>query len=179
MLCEVHDAPQLFEFEDIAHSGHLLMKQVDLTPPQKGKGKKKTKKEDEFQVEYFILLSTKHLVHFKPNTGFVDPFKKTINGKSIDLMSATVKLADDEDSNIFEIKTGRHLYLLQPKNETGGGKGDDKETFADQWVDKITEVMLATDADEEEAADENRDYGDFLTGYNDVKPTESADPLGA
>ena len=33
-------------------------------------------------VRYFILLNSKHLVHFQPTTGFVDPFKKTISGKA-------------------------------------------------------------------------------------------------
>ena len=40
-----------------------------------------SKKKEDWQMEYFILLTTKHIVHFQPNTGFVDPFKKTISGK--------------------------------------------------------------------------------------------------
>lgn len=46
-------------------------------------------------MEYVILLRTKHIVHFQPNTGFVDPFKKTISGKSIDLMAAHVGVPEE------------------------------------------------------------------------------------
>ena len=91
--------------------------QVDLVPSTK---KKKKKKEEEFVEEYFILLNSKHLVHFQPTTGFVDPFKKTISGKAIDLLHSSVKMSDGEadkdlDLNQFEITTGRCLYLLKPK----------------------------------------------------------------
>jgi len=172
LIDEVTDAPQLFEFEDIAHSGHLQMKQIELVET-----KKKKKKKDEWQTEYFILLTTKHLIHFKPNTGFVDPFKKTISGKAIDLMQAKVALyegpeqgatnkdgtiADDE---IFEIRTPRHLYLLQPR-------GDDSSTpiSATGWVERITEVMLAADEDDDMPSGQDRDYNDFISGYNEVVP---------
>jgi len=129
----------------IAH--HLVGISQELVGDPKKKGKKK--KEDEWQLEYFILLSSKHLVHFKPNTGFVDPFKKTINGKSIDLMTATVQMSNEpgpdaierkkdeggDVANVFEIRTKRHLYLLQPREDANS---------ANAWVDKITEVMLDT-----------------------------------
>ena len=105
LMEEITDAPQLFEYEDIVHSGHCLMKVrvslrgaslernassqpqpaplsvargpaqvVDVVPPKPGQ--KKKKKRDEWELEYFILLNTKHVVHFQPNTGMVDPFKK-------------------------------------------------------------------------------------------------------
>jgi len=172
------DAPQLFEYDDIAHSGHLLMKVVELVPQPK---KKRGKKKDEWQMEYFILLNTKHIVHFQPNTGFVDPFKKTISGKSIDLMSAHVGMPDDPatvdpipaalsegvdvgEGNIFEIKTARSKYLLCPK-----------ESSAEAWVEKITEVMLALDEGEEDVMEsaDTRDYNDFIAGYSDVKPDDA------
>lgn len=164
---EVTDGPQLFEYEDIAHSGHLMVKQVDLVPSTK---KKKKKKEEEFVEEYFILLNSKHLVHFQPTTGFVDPFKKTISGKAIDLLHSSVKMSDGEadkdlDLNQFEITTGRCLYLLKPK---------DGESSAAGWVEKITETMLAVaegDTDHiHNAAD--RDYGTALQGYTNVKPDD-------
>jgi hypothetical protein len=196
---EVTDAPQLFEYEDIAHSGHLMVKQVEraaayqpnpnparsrassrhschdhlrrsrplqveLVPSIK---KNKKKKKEEFVEEYFILLNSKHLVHFQPTTGFVDPFKKTISGKAIDLMHASVKMTDSADTeNQFEVTTGRYLYLLKPKDE---------EASAEGWVEKITEIMLAVadgpDIDHvHNAAD--RDYGTALQGYHDVKPED-------
>ena len=40
-------------------------------------------------TRYFILLNSKHLVHFQPTTGFVDPFKKTISGKARRLLITT------------------------------------------------------------------------------------------
>jgi len=182
LVDELTDAPQMFEYDDIAHSGHLLMKVVDLVAQAK---KKKNRKGNEWQMEYFILLHTKHIVHFQPNTGFVDPFKKTISGKSIDLMSAQVRMPDEgtriepipaslaegvdaSDINIFEIRTARHRYLLCPKEST-----------AEAWVEKITEVMLEQEGEDEA---QTRDYDDFLTGYNDVKPNDqsaAAGPLDA
>uniref|UniRef100_A0A7S3BMF8 Signal peptidase complex subunit 1 n=1 Tax=Haptolina ericina TaxID=156174 RepID=A0A7S3BMF8_9EUKA len=143
--------------------------------------KKKKKKKDEWQMEYFILLQTKHIVHFQPNTGFVDPFKKTISGKSIDLMSAEVGMPEDpsavskippdlapgvdtSEDNIFEIRTARQVIQLCPK-----------ETTAEAWLEKITEVMLALDEGEEDVMDaaESRDYGAAMAGYYDVKPDEA------
>ena len=169
------DAPQLFEYEDIAHSGHLMVKQVELVPS----AKKKKKKKDEFVEEYFILLNSKHLVHFQPTTGFVDPFKKTISGKAIDLLHSSVKMSEAEggeagaearggaeaELNQFEITTGRYLYLLKPK---------DGESSAAGWVEKITETMLAV---EEGGTDHvhnaaDRDYGAALQGYSNVKPDD-------
>ena len=163
---EVTDAPQLFEYDDIAHSGHLMVKQVDLVPNKK-KDAKKNKKKDEFVEEYFILLNSKHLVHFQPTSGFVDPFKKTISGKAIDLMHASVKMSDEGDENAFEITTGRSLYQLRPKDEADSAMA---------WVEKITETMLASD-DMGQAVDHvhnaaDRDYGTALQGYSDVKPED-------
>ena len=179
LIDEITDAPQLFEYDDIAHSGHMLVKVADLVEPPKGKKKKKA---DEWQLEYFILLQTKHIVHFQPNTGFVDPFKKTISGKAIDLMQAQVAQVDDElevvdipaalregfvDDQLadgFEIRTARQVYQLRPK-----------ESSAEAWVEHITEVMFQSneEVDEEEA----RDYNDHLVGYNDV--VASNDPESA
>ena len=175
LMDEITDAPQLFEYDDIAHSGHLLMKVVDLVTPPPGKEKKsKKKKEPEWQLEYFILLNTKHVVHFQPNTGFVDPFEKRIRGKAIDLMQAQVALSEDDVtvevpeplregfvddalSDGFEIRTARHLYVLRPK-----------ESSAEAWVERITEVMFDDMDGEVPPDDETRDYGDFLIGYNSV-----------
>ena len=172
LMDEITDAPQLFEYEDIAHSGHLLMKVVDLVPPKPGS--KKKKKKEEWELEYFILLNTKHVVHFQPNTGMVDPFKKTIKGKAIDLMQATIAQSAEEEvvdippallegfsvdalTDGFEIRTARQSYMLKPK-----------ESSAEAWIEAITEVMF-DDGGEEPAQDEAlRDYGDFLTGYNEV-----------
>lgn len=151
------------------------MKVVDLMPATTAAAKKKKKKKEEWQLEYFILLHTRHVVHFQPNTGFVDPFKKTISGKAIDLMQAQVGMGDGAPETVdippsllegfaveeledgFEIRTARHLYVLKPK-----------ESSAENWVEAITEVMF--DADEGEIAndEEVRQYGDFLVGYNDV-----------
>ena len=153
------------------------MKVVDLVPPKPGskaaKGAKK--KKDEWQLEYFILLNTKHIVHFQPNTGFVDPFTKKISGKAIDLMQAQVAMAeegtaeeipaaltegfvDDALADGFEIRTARQLYILRPK-----------ESSAEAWVETITEVMFDNADDEIPPDDETRDYNDFLIGYNDVQ----------
>ena len=156
----------MFEYDDIAHSGHLLMKQVELVPSKKGK---KAKKKEEWTLEYFILLHSKHLVHFQPTSGFVDPFKKTISGKAIDLMHASVKMSDEGDENAFEITTGRSLYQLRPKDEADSAMA---------WVEKITETMLASD-DMGQAVDHvhnaaDRDYGTALQGYSDVKPEDVA-----
>ena len=176
LLDEITDSPQLFEYDDIAHSGHMLVKVVDLVQPAAKPGKKPPKKrKEEWSLEYFILLNTKHIIHFLPNTGFVDPFKKTISGKAIDLMQAQVGMGDGTPETVdipqsllegfaveeledgFEIRTARHLYVLKPK-----------ESSAENWVEAITEVMF--DADEGEIAndEEVRQYGDFLVGYNDV-----------
>ena len=46
-----------------------------------------------------FMKAVKHLVHFQPTSGFVDPFKKTISGKAIDLMHASVKMSDDGDES--------------------------------------------------------------------------------
>ena len=144
LMDEITDAPQLFEYEDIAHSGHLLMKVVDLVPPKPGSKKKKKKEE----LEYFILLNTKHVVHFQPNTGMVDPFKKTIKGKAIDPMQAMIAQSAEEEvvdippallegfsvdalTDGFEIRTARQLYMLKPK-----------ESSAEAWIEAITEVMF-------------------------------------
>jgi myosin heavy subunit len=175
LMEEITDAPQLFEYDDIAHSGHLLVKVVDLVPPTAKSGKaKKKKKEPEWQLEYFILLSTKHVVHFQPNTGFVDPFEKKIRGKAIDLMQAQVSLSeddmgveipdelkegfvDDKLSDGFEIRTARQLYILRPK-----------ESSAEAWVERITEVMFDDQDGDVPPDDETRDYNDYLVGYNAV-----------
>ena len=163
---EVVDAPQMFEYDDIAHSGHLLMKQVELVPSKKGK---KAKKKEEWTLEYFILLHSKHLVHFQPNTGFVDPFKKTISGKAIDLMQASVAMDDEptegsSELQAFRIKTSRIEYHLKPQDEVGGN--------AEDWVEEITEVMLAAEEGDDDDAD--RDYGAFMGDYNEVVPANEA-----
>ena len=49
LVDEVVDAPQMFEYDDIAHSGHLPMKQVELVPSKKGK------KEEEGGVDARVL----------------------------------------------------------------------------------------------------------------------------
>jgi len=175
LMDEITDAPQLFEYDDIAHSGHLLMKVIDKVEPKAANGKKpKKKKEPEWQLEYFILLATKHVVHFQPNTGFVDPFEKRIRGKAIDLMQAQVSLneedvvteipdalkegfVDDALTDGFEIETARQRYILRPK-----------ESSAEAWVERITEVMFDDVDTEVPPDDETRDYGDFLVGYNGV-----------
>ena len=175
LMEEITDAPQLFEYEDIAHSGHVLMKVIDLVPPKKEGGKKK--KKEEWELEYFILLNTKHVVHFQPNTGMVDPFKKTIKGKAIDLMQATIGTMEEEAVDIpsallegfsvdsltdgFEIRTARQLYQLKPR-----------ESSSEVWIEAISEVMFDDPNQEVAPDDEIRDYNDFLTGYNDV--TEAA-----
>ena len=160
----------------------MLVKVVDLfTPPTKAGKKPAKKKKEEWSLEYFILLNTKHVIHFLPNTGFVDPFKKTISGKAIDLMQAQVGLGDgaaeavdipqsllegfavDSLEDGFEIRTARQLYVLKPK-----------ESSAENWVEAITEVMFENaDADGQVPADDEiRDYDDFLIGYNDVKASD-------
>jgi len=173
LMEEITDAPQLFEYEDIAHSGHLLMKVIDLVPPKPGT--KKKKKKEEWELEYFILLNTKHVVHFQPNTGMVDPFKKTIKGKAIDLMQATIGQSEEEIGEIppelltgfdeaptegFEIRTARQVYRLLPK-----------ETSAEAWIEAITEVMF----DDGDDGGGEQVYDDFLTGYNDVTASNEAD----
>jgi len=182
LMDEITDAPQLFEYDDIAHSGHLLMKVVDLVPPNPKNANKKTKKkkEPEWVLEYFILLNTKHVVHFQPTTGFVDPFEKRIRGKAIDLMQAQVSLSDVEDavdipealregfvddalSDGFEIRTARNLYILRPK-----------ESSAEAWVERITEVMFDDIDGDVPPDDETRDYNDFLIGYNTVTGDDAA-----
>ena len=163
---------QMFEYDDIYHSGHLLVKVINLIDPPKNA--KQKKKKTEWTLEYFILLSTKHIVHFQPNTGFIDPFSKSIKGKAIDLMQAQVQLNEDdaavdipealregfiEDSlsDGFDIVTARHKYILKPK-----------ESSSEVWVEKITEVMFDDVDAEVPPDDETRDYGDYLIGYNDV-----------
>ena len=151
------------------------MKVIDLVPPKKEGGKKK--KKEEWELEYFILLNTKHVVHFQPNTGMVDPFKKTIKGKAIDLMQATIGTMEEEAVDIpaallegfsvdsltdgFEIRTARQLYQLKPR-----------ESSSEVWIEAISEVMFDDPNQEVAPDDEIRDYNDFLTGYNDV--TEAA-----
>lgn len=111
-------------------------------------------------TEYFILLHTKHLVHFKPTTGFVDPFNKTISGKAIDLMQAKVSLSDvDSEEDMFTVTTARVRYQLKPRGEM--------DLSAGGWVEKITQVMLSAGI---EGPEDNRDYTDFLSGYNKVMP---------
>ena len=183
LMDEITDAPQLFEYDDIKYSGHMLVKVVDLfTPPPKAGKKPSKKKKEEWSLEYFILLNTKHMIHFLPNTGFVDPFAKTVSGKSIDLMQAQVSVGDGAGEAVdipsallddfavdaledgFEIRTARHKYILKPK-----------ETSADVWMENITDVMF--DSVEDDANDEEvRDYGDFLVGYNDVVESTEGQP---
>ena len=173
ILDEITDSPQLFEYDDIAHSGHML---VNCT--RRPRGKKASKKKEEWSLEYFILLNTKHIVHFEPTTGFVDPFKKTISGKAIDLMQAQVSLSEEDEtvdipknlledfaveqlSDGFEVLTARHKYVLKPK-----------ESSAEDWVEQITEVMF-DNADEDIPPDDAaRDYDDFLAGNNDIVPSD-------
>jgi len=175
LMDEITDAPQMFEYDDIAHSGHMLMKVIDMVPPKLAPGKTPKKpKKAEWQLEYFILLRTKHVVHFQPNTGFVDPFEKRIRGKAIDLMQAQVTLneedvaveipaalkegfVDDDLSDGFEIQTSRHKYILRPK-----------ESSSEAWVDRITEVMFDEMDETAPPDDATRDYNDFLVGYNGV-----------
>jgi len=175
LMDEITDAPQMFEYDDIAHSGHMLMKVIDMVPPKVAPGKTPKKpKKAEWQLEYFILLRTKHVVHFQPNTGFVDPFEKRIRGKAIDLMQAQVTLneedvaveipaalkegfVDDDLSDGFEIQTSRHKYILRPK-----------ESSSEAWVDRITEVMFDEMDETAPPDDATRDYNDFLVGYNGV-----------
>ena len=176
LMEEITDAPQMFEYDDIAHSGHMLVKVVDNFKPKDGKGKKA--KKEEWRLEYFILLHTKHIVHFEPTTGFVDPFKKTISGKAIDLMQAQVSLSEEDESvdipkNLledfaveqlsdgFEVKTARHNYILKPK-----------ESSAEDWVEQITEVMFDNADDDIPPDDAARDYNDFLAGNNDIVPSD-------
>ena len=135
-------------------------------PSKKGK---KAKKKEEWTLEYFILLHSKHLVHFQPNTGFVDPFKKTISGKAIDLMQASVAMDDEptegsSELQAFRIKTSRIEYHLKPQDEVGGN--------AEDWVEEITEVMLAAEEGDDDDAD--RDYGAFMGDYNEVVPMNEA-----
>lgn len=173
LVDELVDAPQMFEYDDIVFSGHLLMKAVELVPSKK---KKKERKKDEYTLEYFILLKTKHIVHFQPNTGFVDPFTKSISGKAIDLMMSTVKMGEDgvgenldsadEQLRTFEIHTARVVYQLKPRPDIAS------DIDAETWVEQITEVMLSDDHADD--AGEGRDYGDFLEGYNEVKPEDAA-----
>ena len=136
---------------------HLLVSRSTV-PSKKGK---KAKKKEEWTLEYFILLHSKHLVHFQPNTGFVDPFKKTISGKAIDLMQASVAMDDEptegsSELQAFRIKTSRIEYHLKPQDEVGGN--------AEDWVEEITEVMLAAEEGDDDDAD--RDYGAFMGDYN-------------
>ena len=162
-------------------SGTTLQKVIDLVAPAGKAGKKPPKKKkEEWSLEYFILLNTKHVIHFLPNTGFVDPFKKTISGKAIDLMQAQVGMGDGAAVEIpealregfaedaledgFEIRTARHLYVLKPK-----------ESSAENWVEAITEVMFDTPEEELANDEEVRDYNDFLVGYNEVVSTETGD----
>lgn len=169
---ETEESPQLFEYDDIALTGHILMKMIDLVP-----NPKKKKKKDEWVLEYFILLKTKHMIHFEPKVGFLDPESKAISGKTIDLMLAKMQMTEVNDAlpsavekekqekefetgedNAFELRTARVLYVLWPK-----------ETPADIWVEKITDVMLADDESDEEESGKPADYSDFLVGYNEVK----------
>jgi hypothetical protein len=186
LMEEITNQPQLFEYDDIAHSGHMLVKVVDLAPPPKTGKKPSKKKKEEWTLEYFILLQTKHIVHFEPTTGFVDPFTKKISGKAIDLMQAQVQLTEEGEavdipkdllegfaveslSDGFEIRTARHQYILHPK-----------ESSAEDWVEQVTEVMFDNPDDEHVAPDdETRDYNDFLVGYNDTVPDDQEQTTGA
>ena len=71
--------------------------------------------------------------------------EKLLEGFSVDTLS-----------DGFEIRTARQVYQLKPK-----------ETSAESWIEAITEVMF-DDGDAGAGDEENRDYNDFLTGYNDV-----------
>ena len=122
------------------------MKTVNLVPTAKGK------KDDEegWELVYVILLNTKHIVHFQPNTGMVDPFTKTIKGKAIDLMQATIAQSAEEEEAVdipaallegfsvdslsdgFEIRTARHLYMLKPK-----------ESSAEAWIEMVMPAARA------------------------------------
>ena len=187
LMEEITDAPQLFQYDDIAHSGHMLVKVIDRVVQQPKQGKKPSKKKkEEWTLEYFILLQTKHIVHFEPTTGFVDPFTKKISGKAIDLMQAQVSLSDEDEpvdipkdllegfaveslSDGFEVMTARHQYILRPK-----------ESSAEAWVEQITEVMFDNpDDDNPPPDDEVRDYNDFLVGYNETVPDDEPEPVGA
>lgn len=64
---------------------------------------------------------------------------------------------DDALTDGFEIETARQRYILRPK-----------ESSAEAWVERITEVMFDDVDTEVPPDDETRDYGDFLVGYNGV-----------
>ena len=168
MTIEVRrDCGEDFGVANFTNNQNRLENREVCTPPSK-KGKK-AKKKEEWTLEYFILLHSKHLVHFQPNTGFVDPFKKTISGKAIDLMQASVAMDDEptegsSELQAFRIKTSRIEYHLKPQDEVGGN--------AEDWVEEITEVMLAAEEGDDDDAD--RDYGAFMGDYNEVVPANEA-----
>ena len=64
----------------------------------------------------------------------------------------------------FRIKTSRIEYHLKPQDEVGGN--------AEDWVEEITEVMLAAEEGDDDDAD--RDYGAFMGDYNEVVPANEA-----
>ena len=59
----------------------------------------------------------------------------------------------------FEIRTARQTYMLLPK-----------ESSAETWIEAISEVMFDDGDDGGE-----QQYGDFLTGYNDVTQEHEAE----
>ena len=88
---------------------------------------------------------------------------------AIDLMQASVAMDDEptegsSELQAFRIKTSRIEYHLKPQDEVGGN--------AEDWVEEITEVMLAAEEGDDDDAD--RDYGAFMGDYNEVVPANEA-----
>ena len=84
-------------------------------------------------------------------------------------MQASVAMDDEptegsSELQAFRIKTSRIEYHLKPQDEVGGN--------AEDWVEEITEVMLAAEEGDDDDAD--RDYGAFMGDYNEVVPANEA-----
>ena len=65
-------------------------------------------------------------------------------------------------SDGFRVQTARQMFIIRPK-----------ESSAENWVGQIVEVMFGDPDDVDE--EEERDYSDFLEGYNEVTSDKPED----
>ena len=109
------------------------------------------KGERNYHVFYHVLLGSGLLPE-------ADPMKLRLLSRS-----GTTTVPSSE-LQAFRIKTSRIEYHLKPQDEVGGN--------AEDWVEEITEVMLAAEEGDDDDAD--RDYGAFMGDYNEVVPANEA-----
>ena len=62
--------------------------------------------------------------------------------------------------------------VAAPESETEPTPQDEVGGNAEDWVEEITEVMLAAEEGDDDDAD--RDYGAFMGDYNEVVPANEA-----